>query len=111
VDGSKYVDYQLGWGPTIRGYNPARIVEALRAQAERPYAYGAQHELEITVAERLQAIVPCAKRVAFTSSGSEAVQLVHRLVHAFTRRPPFLKFEGHYHGWMASGLHSRHPSP
>ena len=71
--------------------------------------YGAQHELEITVAERIQACVPCAERVAFTSSGSEAVQLVQRLARAFTKRPLILKFEGHYHGWMDSVLHSHHP--
>ena len=95
--------------PNVLGYNHPRMVEAMRAQAERPYSYGAQHELEITVAERIQACVPCAERVAFTSSGSEAVQLVQRLVRAFTKRPLILKFEGHYHGWMDSVLHSHHP--
>jgi glutamate-1-semialdehyde 2,1-aminomutase len=109
VDGNEYIDYQLAWGPNILGYNHPRMVEAMRIQAERPYSYGAQHELEITVAERVQACVPCAERVAFTSSGSEAVQLVQRLVRAFTKRPMILKFEGHYHGWMDSVLHSHHP--
>jgi glutamate-1-semialdehyde 2,1-aminomutase len=110
VDGNEYIDYQLAWGPNVLGYSHPRMVEAMRAQAERPYSYGAQHELEITVAERIQACVPCAERVAFTSSGSEAVQLVQRLARAFTRRPLILKFEGHYHGWMDSVLHSHHPS-
>jgi glutamate-1-semialdehyde 2,1-aminomutase len=110
VDGNEYIDYQLAWGPNILGYNHPRMVEAMRVQAERPYSYGAQHELEITVAERIQACVPCSERVAFTSSGSEAVQLVQRLVRAFTKRPLILKFEGHYHGWMDSVLHSHHPA-
>ena len=83
----------------------------MRVQAERPYSYGAQHELEIIVAERIQSCVPCAERVAFTSSGSEAVQLAQRLARAFTKRPLILKFEGHYHGWMDSVLHSHHPQP
>ncbi|MGA2987466.1 MAG: aspartate aminotransferase family protein [Terriglobia bacterium] len=109
VDGNEYIDYQLAWGPNILGYSHPRMVEAMRVQAERPYSYGAQHELEITVAERVQACVPCAERVAFTSSGSEAVQLVQRLARAFTRRPLILKFEGHYHGWMDSVLLSHHP--
>jgi len=111
VDGNEYIDYQLAWGPNILGYNHPRMVEAMREQAERPYSYGAQHELEITVAERIQACVPCAERVAFTSSGSEAVQLAQRLARAFTGRPKILKFEGHYHGWMDSVLHSHHPAP
>ncbi|MGH9328604.1 MAG: aspartate aminotransferase family protein [Terriglobia bacterium] len=108
VDGNEYIDYQLAWGPNILGYNHPRLVEAMRRQAERPYSYGAQHEMEITVAERIQACVPCAERVAFTSSGSEAVQLAERLARAFTGRQLIVKFEGHYHGWMDSVLHSHH---
>jgi glutamate-1-semialdehyde 2,1-aminomutase len=48
--------------------------------------------------------------VAFTSSGSEAVQLALRLARAYTRRPLIVKFEGHYHGWFDSILLSHHPA-
>lgn len=108
VDGNEYIDYQLAWGPNILGYCHPKMVEAMRARAEQPYSLGAQHMLEIGVAERIQAMVPCAERVAFTSSGSETVQLAHRLARAFTNRPLILKFEGHYHGWMDTALHSHH---
>lgn len=107
-DGNEYIDYQLAWGPNILGYCHPKMVEAMRARAEQPYTFGAQHTLEIAVAERIQAMVPCAERVAFTSSGSETVQLAHRLARAFTGRPLILKFEGHYHGWMDTALHSHH---
>ena len=109
VDGNEYIDYQLAWGPMILGYSHPAMVERLRKQAEKPLSYGAQHELEFIVAEKIQALVPCAELVAFTSSGSEAVQLVHRLARAFTGRPLILKFEGHYHGWMDSALVSYKP--
>jgi len=109
VDGNKYIDYQLAWGPMILGYNHPAMVGRLRSQVEKPLSYGAQHELEITVSERIQSMVPCAERIAFTSSGSEAVQLVHRLARAHTGRPCILKFEGHYHGWMDGALHSYKP--
>jgi glutamate-1-semialdehyde 2,1-aminomutase len=109
VDGNEYIDYQLAWGPMILGYNHPAMVESLRRQVEKPLSYGAQHGLEISVAERIQSLVPCAERIAFTSSGSEAVQLVHRLARAHTGRPCILKFEGHYHGWMDGALHSYKP--
>ena len=109
VDGNEYIDYQLAWGPMILGYNHPALVDRLRRQVEKPLSYGAQHELEISVAERIQSLVPCAERIAFTSSGSEAVQLVHRLARAHTGRPCILKFEGHYHGWMDGALHSYKP--
>ena len=111
VDGNEYIDYQLAWGPMILGYSHPAMVERLRKQAEKPLSYGAQHELEFIVAEKIQALVPCAELVAFTSSGSEAVQLAHRLARAFTGRPLILKFEGHYHGWMDSALVSYKPQP
>src|SRR5260370_19885651 len=94
----------------ILGYKHPKLVEAMQRQAELPACYGAQHELEISVAENIQRLVPCAERVAFTSSGSEAVQVAQRLARAFTGRNLILKFEGHYHGWMDSALVSYPPA-
>jgi glutamate-1-semialdehyde 2,1-aminomutase len=109
VDGNEYIDYSLAWGPLILGHRHPSLVETLRAQAERPHIYGAQHELEFHLAETLQRLITCAERLAFTSSGSEAVQIALRLARAFTRRPLIVKFEGHYHGWMDSVLLSYKP--
>jgi glutamate-1-semialdehyde 2,1-aminomutase len=110
VDGNEYIDYALAWGPLILGHRHPAMVDALRREAERPHLYGAQHELEFEVSERFQRAVPCAERVAFTSSGSEAVQAALRLARAATGRNLVLKFEGHYHGWPDSVLISYHPS-
>jgi glutamate-1-semialdehyde 2,1-aminomutase len=109
VDGNEYIDYALAWGPNILGYRHPKMVEAVARAAAGPHSYGCQHELEILVAEKIQSLVPCAERVAFTSSGSEAVQLMMRLARAHTGRPLILKFEGHYHGWMDTALWSHHP--
>ncbi|MCX6638061.1 MAG: aspartate aminotransferase family protein [Acidobacteria bacterium] len=110
ADGNWYIDYTLGWGPNILGYRHPAIVESVRRAAEGPHTYGAQHELEFLVSEKIQSLVPCAERVSFTSSGTEAVQLAWRLCRAFTGRNLILKFEGHYHGWMDSALISYHPA-
>lgn len=110
VDGNEYIDYALAWGPLILGHRHPALVEALKRQAEKPHDYGAQHELEYEVSERFQRAVPCAEQVAFTSSGSEAVQLALRLARAYTGRNLILKFEGHYHGWLDSILISYHPT-
>ena len=110
VDGNEYVDYVLAWGPLILGHCHPRIVEAIRSQAERAHIYGAQHDLEYLVSEEMKRLVPCAERVIFTSSGSEAVQAALRLARAYTGRNLVVKFEGHYHGWMDSVLLSYHPA-
>lgn len=110
VDGNWYIDYTLGWGPNILGYKHPELIDAVRWAAEGVHDYGAQHEMEYLVSEKIQAMVPCAERVAYTSSGSEALQIVMRLARAATGRNLILKFEGHYHGWMDSALLSYHPS-
>jgi len=109
MDGNVYIDYALAWGPAILGYRHPKMVAAVGNAAAGAHIYGEEHELEILVAEKIQSLVPCAERVAFTSSGSEAVQLMMRLARAFTNRPLILKFEGHYHGWMDTMLWSYHP--
>jgi glutamate-1-semialdehyde 2,1-aminomutase len=110
ADGNEYIDYTLGWGPNILGYRHPEVVEAVRNAACGAHTYGAQHELEFLVAEQIQRLVPCAERIAFTSSGSEAVQLMMRLARAYTGRNLILRFEGHYHGWMDTALWNHHPA-
>ncbi|MBI4906176.1 MAG: aspartate aminotransferase family protein [Acidobacteria bacterium] len=109
VDGNEYIDYALAWGPLILGHKHPELVAAMERQAARPHNYGAQHALEMEVSERVQRMVPCAERVAFTSSGSEAVAAVWRLARAFTGRHRILRFEGHYHGWHDAELISYRP--
>lgn len=110
VDGNRYIDYMLGWGPLILGHAPVAVSEAVRLHLDRGYTFGGQHDLEFEVAEIVQKIVPCAERVAFANSGTEIVQVALRLARACTGRRKYLKFEGHYHGWDDSVLLSYHPS-
>ena len=110
VDGNRYIDYALAWGPLILGHAPAAVNEALTAQLQKGHTFGAQHELEYQAAELLCAAIPCADKVAFANSGTEIVQVALRLARAITGRPLYLKFEGHYHGWDDSVLVSYKPA-
>ncbi|HEX2527610.1 MAG TPA: aspartate aminotransferase family protein [Geminicoccus sp.] len=106
ADGNRLIDYYLALGPMILGHTPVDVIEAARAQLERGILYGGQSELEFDAARLVCEMVPCAERVRFASSGSEAVQLALRLARATTGRKTVLKFEGHYHGWLDSVLWS-----
>lgn len=110
VDGNRYLDYALAWGPLILGHSPQVINEAITAQLGRGHTFGAQHDLEIEVAELLTSCIPCAETVAFANSGTEIVQVALRLARGVTGRSKFIKFEGHYHGWDDSVLVSYRPS-
>lgn len=109
VDGNKFIDYTLAWGPLILGHAPAAVNEALAAQLPKGHTFGAQHALEYEAAELLCDAIPCADRVAFANSGTEIVQVALRLARAVTGRALYLKFEGHYHGWDDSVLVSYKP--
>jgi glutamate-1-semialdehyde 2,1-aminomutase len=100
LDGNDYVDYVLGFGPMLLGHSPAPVIEAVSAQLRRGLTYGAQHELEAELAERVVQTVPCAELVCFSTTGSEAVHAALRIARAATGRSKIVKFEGHYHGWL-----------
>ncbi len=110
VDGRELIDFAIGMGPGIWGHGNREYQDALHAQLERLFVVASgmlQTENEVLLAEHIAAHVPCAERVRFVTTGSEAVQMVVRLARAFTGRRLFVRFEGHYHGWLDNVLGGR----
>ncbi len=110
ADGNRLIDYYLGMGPMILGHSPQAVKRAVAEQLERGLLFAAQSEIEIEAARLVCAMVPCAERLRFASSGSEAVQAAIRLARAATGRATIVKFEGHYHGWLDNILWSVAPA-
>ncbi|CAL1517214.1 aminotransferase class III-fold pyridoxal phosphate-dependent enzyme [Chitinophaga sp. MM2321] len=109
VDGNKYIDYTLAWGPLIAGSNHPLINKAVCDQLQKSYTLGAQHPLEVALAEKLVGLLPGVEQVAFSNTGSEAVQSAIRIARTYTGRKKIVKFEGHYHGWLNNVLVSYKP--
>jgi glutamate-1-semialdehyde 2,1-aminomutase len=104
VDGNDYVDYLLGQGPNHLGHACETVRSAVERACRRGMVYAAQHELEVEAAERLCDAVGWADMVRFGLSGTEMVQAAVRLARAATGRRRFVRFEGHYHGWLDNVL-------
>ncbi len=107
VDGNEYIDFMCGAGPGIFGYSNEEYIQALKHQLDRLYylvSGAVQSTLEVEVAEKIVDLTACAAKVRFVLSGTEAVQLAIRLARAYTKRPYFIRFEGHYHGWLDNVL-------
>lgn len=105
VDGREYIDYHAAFGPTILGHNYAPVNARVRETLDRLDLMGAgTTELEIELARRICQHVPCAEKVLFTNSGSEATYSALRLARAATGRKRIIKFQGCYHGWHDSVL-------
>lgn len=100
VDGNDYLDFTLSQGPLILGHSHPHVLESVRKASEAGQLFAGQHLLELELAERLQRMIPCAEMMRFSLSGSEADHSALRLARGVTGRPKFLRFEGHYHGWL-----------
>ena len=98
VDGNRFIDYVMSWGPLIHGHAPRALVQAITAAARRGTSFGAPSPLEHELGERVRALMPSMERVRFVSSGTEAAMSAIRVARAYTRRDKIVKFEGCYHG-------------
>jgi len=98
VDGQRYIDYVLSWGPLILGHAPPAVVRAITEQAAKGTSYGAPTALETQLAEMVIAAMPAIEMVRFVNSGTEATMSVLRLARAATGRSKIIKFDGCYHG-------------
>jgi glutamate-1-semialdehyde 2,1-aminomutase len=98
VDGHRYLDWVLSWGPLLFGHADRATVEAVRAAAVDGTSFGAPTEREVELAAEIVDAVPSVEQVRLVSSGTEAAMSAIRLARAATRRDRVLKFAGCYHG-------------
>ena len=104
VDGNRYVDWVLSWGPLLFGHADPETLATVVGAAERGTTFGAPTEAEVDLASEIVAAVPSVEKVRLVSSGTEATMSAVRLARAFTSRDRILKFSGGYHGHVDSLL-------
>ena len=107
--GKEYVDFLLGSGPMLIGHRHPEVIAAVREQLEHGTTFFANSAPGILLAEAICEAMPCAEKVRFTSSGSEATLYAMRAMRAFRKRSKILKFEGGYHGMNDYALMSLAP--
>lgn len=100
VDGNEYLDFTLSQGPLILGHSHPEVVKSVQEYSADGQLFAGQHIREVELAEKIQSLVPSAELMRFCLDGSEAVQTAFRLARAKTGKQKFLRFEGHYHGWL-----------
>jgi len=104
VDGNRYIDYCLSWGPLILGHAHPEVVAAVQEAAARGTSFGAPTELELEMARALIQFYPGLEMVRMVNSGTEATMSAIRVARAATGRPLVVKFIGCYHGHHDSML-------
>ena len=109
TDGRAFTDFTMGWGSVILGHAHPAIVEAVRRRAALGSNFAYLTDASLELAEELAHAVPCAERMRFCASGTEATAYAARLARAASGRPRILKFEGAYHGANEVGTVSLFP--
>lgn len=98
VDGSRYIDHVLSYGPLLFGHAHPRVLAAVTDAAARGTTFGASTEAEVLLARKIVQLVPGIEKVRLVNSGTEAVMSAVRVARGFTKRDKIVKFEGNYHG-------------
>lgn len=108
--GREFIDFSMGWGSNILGHAHPAVVTAVRDQVTRGsnFSYVTRPALEL--AEEIVRSVPCAEKVRFAASGTEATMYCVKFAKALTGRNRVLKFEGAYHGANDYGIMSLFPN-
>jgi len=99
VDGRRIIDYKTGHGSLILGHGHPDVVKAVTDQIGKGTHFSASTDLEISWGEWVRKLVPCAEKVRFHSSGTEADMMAMRMARAYTGKSKIIKFAQHFHGW------------
>lgn len=106
VDGNKYIDYRLAFGPIILGHAYEEVDNFVHKEIDKGSLFAMTSELEIEVAEKIVQLCPAVDMVRFACSGTEATMHAIRVARAYTGREIVIKFEGMYHGFQDYTLFS-----
>ncbi|MEB6085999.1 glutamate-1-semialdehyde 2,1-aminomutase [Enterococcus casseliflavus] len=104
VDGNKYIDYVLSWGPMILGHAEDAVVAAVTKAASNGTSFGAPTALETQLAKLIRGFLPSMEEMRMVNSGTEATMSAVRLARAVTKKEKIITFKGNYHGHSDSFL-------
>ena len=112
MDGNRYIDYQLGFGPIILGHGDESVASAVAEAAAAGTTFAMTQRREVEAAEKVMEALTWADAMRFTNTGTEATMHAVRLARGLTGRDLVVKCEGMYHGghdYLMFSTASAHP--
>ncbi|MBI3922191.1 MAG: aminotransferase class III-fold pyridoxal phosphate-dependent enzyme [Armatimonadetes bacterium] len=104
VDDNEFIDLLCSIGPIILGYAYKRVDDAAVAIIRDSFQSSSNHPIQLELARLLVEMVPCAERVRFLKTGTEATLAAARLARCVTGRVPIARHG--YHGWADIWKHA-----
>jgi len=98
VEGNRYADFCMSFGPLILGHANPQVHKAAVAALDAGWSYGTAETASLQLAELITGSIPWVESIRFVNSGTEAVMSAIRLARAATGRDKIIKFAGCYHG-------------
>ena len=109
MDGNEYVDLWMAHYARITGHAPDFIIDGLAQKLPDGLHVGMVNQYEVEYAELLCDIIPCAEKVRFCCTGTEATMYAVRLARGYTERKVILKIEGGWHGPNSNLIYKVNP--
>lgn len=110
ADGNRYLDTSVGFGLHILGHRHPDIERAIKGRTERGWMFGIHTTAQMKLASLLHEASPCAERVVFCNTGTEATMYAIRAARGFTGRDKVAFFDGFYHGAHDYGMWATDPT-
>lgn len=97
VDGNEYIDWLLSYGPIVLGHCYPKVDQAVIAEINKGFLFDLTPPLQLTLAQKLIDLIPCAEKVLFVNTGSGATSAAVRIARIYTGRSMVVRWG--YHGW------------
>ena len=99
VDGTQYLDLQMGNGSVALGYARAEVDAAVVEAIRSGVTTGVETAAAVDAAESLAAVIPNCGLIRFANTGTEALMHATAIARFATGRALVAKVEGAYNGW------------
>ena len=99
VDGTQYLDLQMGNASVALGYGRAEVDAAVMDVIRSGVTTGVETATAVEAAESLAAAIPNCGMIRFANTGTEALMHAIAIARHVTGRDLIAKAEGAYNGW------------
>jgi glutamate-1-semialdehyde 2,1-aminomutase len=111
IDGNRYIDTVMGFGVCVLGHRHPDIAAAIQRVSQKGWHFGIHSEEQLPLARMLHEAIPCAERILFCNTGSEATGYAMRAARAFTGKEKVGIFDGYWHGMHDYCMVAPSPEP
>ena len=90
TEGKEYIDFLMGSGPMILGHNHPTVRQNVQDSINQGSHFFITNKHAILLAEEINKAMPCAEKIRFTTSGTDANFQAMRLARTFTKKEKIL---------------------